>query len=68
MATDGDGGKRTWTLLTYDFVKKRKFDEEKMRMIEAGIGVRCASCFVGAPPTLVVTPDILILFENPVLH
>ena len=29
MATGGDGGKRSRTLLDFNFVKKRKFDEEK---------------------------------------
>ena len=29
MATGGDGGKRTITLLDFDFVEKRKFDEEQ---------------------------------------
>ena len=29
MATGCDGGKRTRTLLDFNFVKKRKFDEEQ---------------------------------------
>ena len=29
MATRGDGGKRGRTLLDFNFVKKRKFDEEQ---------------------------------------
>mgnify|MGYP001794903341 CR=1 FL=1 len=34
MATGGDRGKPTMTLLDFNLVKMRKFDEKKMRMVK----------------------------------
>ena len=42
VATGSDGGKRTKTLLDFNFVKKRKVDEEQDENDQkASIGVRC---------------------------
>ena len=39
--------------------------KNKMRMIKAAIGVKCASCFVGPLATFLASPATLYLLENP---
>ena len=41
--------------------------KNKMRMIKAEIGVRCVSCFVGPPATILASPATLNLFDNPAI-
>ena len=50
-ATGGDRGKQTRNLLEFNFVKKRKSDEEQDQndQLKVVIGLRCVSCSRGLP-------------------
>ena len=50
MATGGDVGKLTTTLLDFNFIKREKFDEEQDENDRGSNWVRM--CFVGPPAIL----------------
>ena len=64
IATGSNEGKRTRTLLDFNYVKKRNFNEEQDE-IDRGSN-RGKNCFVfcRASPTLLATPATLNLLDN----
>ena len=65
METSSDKGKQTRTLLDFNFVNRRKFDEDQDKNNRSNDRVRLDSCFVGPSPTLLAVSATLNLFDNP---
>ena len=64
-ATSSDQGKQTRTLLDFNFVIRKKFDEEQDK--DDWSSDRGKTCFVlcGAYPYSLAAPATLVFFDNP---
>ena len=63
MATCGDGGKRSRTLLDFNFVKKRKFDEEQDKNDRGSDQGKTRLCFVCETTVIKFSLDRLLLLS-----